>query len=92
MRIAVSRQPGAEPDVSPLELFFDLVYVGSQTVLHSMPGAPGRTAGPRPKQQPNRHGRGAAQPPETGWHGHAFPPAPLTAAAAGDVSPDRGGG
>jgi low temperature requirement protein LtrA len=27
MRIAVSRQPGAERDVSPLELFFDLVYV-----------------------------------------------------------------
>jgi hypothetical protein len=27
MRIAVSRQPGAEREVSPLELFFDLVYV-----------------------------------------------------------------
>jgi low temperature requirement protein LtrA len=27
MRIAVSREPGAERDVSPLELFFDLVYV-----------------------------------------------------------------
>jgi low temperature requirement protein LtrA len=27
MRIAVSRAPGAERDVSPLELFFDLVYV-----------------------------------------------------------------
>jgi low temperature requirement protein LtrA len=27
MRIAVSRQPGAKRDVSPLELFFDLVYV-----------------------------------------------------------------
>jgi low temperature requirement protein LtrA len=27
MSIAVSRQPGAERDVSPLELFFDLVYV-----------------------------------------------------------------
>jgi low temperature requirement protein LtrA len=27
MRIAVSRQPGAARDVSPLELFFDLVYV-----------------------------------------------------------------
>src|SRR6202008_228002 len=27
MRIAVSRQPGAERDVTPLELFFDLVYV-----------------------------------------------------------------
>ena len=27
MRIAVSRAPGAQRDVSPLELFFDLVYV-----------------------------------------------------------------
>ena len=27
MRIAVWRQPGAERDVSALELFFDLVYV-----------------------------------------------------------------
>jgi low temperature requirement protein LtrA len=27
MRVAVSRAPGAERDVSPLELFFDLVYV-----------------------------------------------------------------
>jgi len=27
MRIAVSRQPGAERGVSPLELLFDLVYV-----------------------------------------------------------------
>ena len=27
MRIAVSRAPGSERDVSPLELFFDLVYV-----------------------------------------------------------------
>jgi low temperature requirement protein LtrA len=27
MRIALSRKPGAERDVSPLELFFDLVYV-----------------------------------------------------------------
>src|SRR5918911_2004526 len=27
MRIAVSRRPGAARDVSPLELFFDLVYV-----------------------------------------------------------------
>jgi hypothetical protein len=27
MRIAVSREPGAEREVSPLELFFDLVYV-----------------------------------------------------------------
>jgi hypothetical protein len=27
MRIAVSRAPGAERDVTPLELFFDLVYV-----------------------------------------------------------------
>lgn len=27
MRIAVSRAPGAERDVSPLELLFDLVYV-----------------------------------------------------------------
>jgi low temperature requirement protein LtrA len=27
MRIAVSRRPGAERDVTPLELFFDLVYV-----------------------------------------------------------------
>ena len=27
MRIAVSRPPGAERDVSALELFFDLVYV-----------------------------------------------------------------
>jgi low temperature requirement protein LtrA len=27
MRIAVSRQPGAERDVAPLELLFDLVYV-----------------------------------------------------------------
>jgi low temperature requirement protein LtrA len=27
VRIAVSRVPGAERDVSPLELFFDLVYV-----------------------------------------------------------------
>jgi low temperature requirement protein LtrA len=27
MRIAVSRAPEAERDVSPLELFFDLVYV-----------------------------------------------------------------
>ena len=27
MRITVSREPGAERDVSPLELFFDLVYV-----------------------------------------------------------------
>jgi low temperature requirement protein LtrA len=27
MRIAVSREPGAERDVSPLELLFDLVYV-----------------------------------------------------------------
>src|ERR1700750_1857934 len=27
MRIALSRQPGSERDVSPLELFFDLVYV-----------------------------------------------------------------
>jgi low temperature requirement protein LtrA len=27
MRIAVSRQPGGERGVSPLELFFDLVYV-----------------------------------------------------------------
>jgi low temperature requirement protein LtrA len=27
MRIALSREPGAERDVSPLELFFDLVYV-----------------------------------------------------------------
>jgi low temperature requirement protein LtrA len=27
MRIAVSRAPGAERDVAPLELFFDLVYV-----------------------------------------------------------------
>jgi low temperature requirement protein LtrA len=27
MRIAVSRTPGAEREVTPLELFFDLVYV-----------------------------------------------------------------
>jgi low temperature requirement protein LtrA len=27
MRLAVSRQPGTERDVSPLELLFDLVYV-----------------------------------------------------------------
>jgi len=27
MRIAVSRQPAAEREVAPLELFFDLVYV-----------------------------------------------------------------
>jgi len=27
MRIGLSRQRGAERDVSPLELFFDLVYV-----------------------------------------------------------------
>ena len=27
MRIALPREPGAERDVSPLELFFDLVYV-----------------------------------------------------------------
>ena len=27
MRIALWRAPGAERDVSPLELFFDLVYV-----------------------------------------------------------------
>jgi len=27
MRIALSREPGAGRDVSPLELFFDLVYV-----------------------------------------------------------------
>jgi low temperature requirement protein LtrA len=27
MRIAVSRAPGAERVVTPLELFFDLVYV-----------------------------------------------------------------
>jgi low temperature requirement protein LtrA len=27
MRIAVSRERGAERNVSPLELFFDLVYV-----------------------------------------------------------------
>jgi low temperature requirement protein LtrA len=27
MRVAVSREPGAEREVSPLELFFDLVYV-----------------------------------------------------------------
>src|SRR5512132_4043760 len=27
MRIALSRESGAERDVSPLELFFDLVYV-----------------------------------------------------------------
>ena len=27
MRIAVSRAPGAGREVSPLELFFDLVYV-----------------------------------------------------------------
>ena len=27
MRIALSREPGAEREVSPLELFFDLVYV-----------------------------------------------------------------
>jgi low temperature requirement protein LtrA len=27
MRIAVSRAPGAQRDVSPLELFCDLVYV-----------------------------------------------------------------
>jgi low temperature requirement protein LtrA len=27
MKVAVSRAPGAERDVSPLELFFDLVYV-----------------------------------------------------------------
>ena len=27
MRLAVSREPGAEREVSPLELFFDLVYV-----------------------------------------------------------------
>jgi low temperature requirement protein LtrA len=27
MRIALSREPGADRDVSPLELFFDLVYV-----------------------------------------------------------------
>ena len=27
MRIAVSREPGAERAVTPLELFFDLVYV-----------------------------------------------------------------
>ena len=27
MKIVVSRAPGAERDVSPLELFFDLVYV-----------------------------------------------------------------
>ena len=27
MRIAVSRERGAEREVSPLELFFDLVYV-----------------------------------------------------------------
>ena len=27
MRLAVSRQPSAERDVSPLELLFDLVYV-----------------------------------------------------------------
>ena len=27
MRIALSRAPGAARDVSPLELFFDLVYV-----------------------------------------------------------------
>jgi low temperature requirement protein LtrA len=27
MRIAVSREPGAERVVTPLELFFDLVYV-----------------------------------------------------------------
>jgi low temperature requirement protein LtrA len=27
MRIALSREPGAERDVAPLELFFDLVYV-----------------------------------------------------------------
>jgi len=27
MRIPVSREPGAARDVSPLELFFDLVYV-----------------------------------------------------------------
>jgi low temperature requirement protein LtrA len=27
MRIAVSREPGAERDVSSLELFFELVYV-----------------------------------------------------------------
>src|SRR6187431_546757 len=27
MRIALSREPGADRDVAPLELFFDLVYV-----------------------------------------------------------------
>ena len=27
MKVAVSRAPGAEREVSPLELFFDLVYV-----------------------------------------------------------------
>jgi len=27
MKLALSREPGAEREVSPLELFFDLVYV-----------------------------------------------------------------
>ena len=33
MRIAVSRAPGADRDVTPLELFFDLVYVSANAQL-----------------------------------------------------------
>jgi low temperature requirement protein LtrA len=40
MRIAVSREPGAAREVSPLELFFDLVYVfaieADRALLHEV--------------------------------------------------------
>ena len=46
MRVAVSRAPGAERAVTPLELFFDLVYVlprprGRGTGSEADQGSPG---------------------------------------------------
>ena len=41
MRIAVSRAPGAERVVTPLELFFDLVYVFALAQLSPTDGAGG---------------------------------------------------
>ena len=63
MRIAVSRAPGAERVVTPLELFFDLVYVFAigQLSHHLLEHVDLRSATARGSLRPRRY------PPTAGW-------------------------